>query len=202
MSENRKEEIIMATLKLASTKGLKAVSMNMIAEEIGIKKPSLYNHFKSKDELVNEMYLFLRNKAQKETQTQIDYTIFENKSANQILSCLVKNYIALSNEPYMQMFYKVIYSERSISPQAANIMKTETKKMIEATKQVFIILENKKLLKFENIKISALSFALTIHSLIDYMLDNGLSNNEKPFKNLDLINEFIDNFCIEHKSKE
>ena len=202
MSENRKEEIIIATLKLASTRGLKAVSMNMIAEEIGIKKPSLYNHFKSKDELVNEMYLFLRNKAQKETQTQIDYTIFENKSANQILSCLVKNYIALSNEPYMQMFYKVIYSERSISPQAAKIVITETEKMIEATKQVFIILENKKLLKFENIKISALSFALTIHSLIDYMLDNGLSNNEKPFKNLDLISEFIDNFCIEHKSKE
>lgn len=202
MSENRKEEIIMATLKLASTKGLKAVSMNMIAEEIGIKKPSLYNHFKSKDELVNEMYLFLRNKAQKETQTQLDYTIFENKSANQILSCLVKNYISLSNEPYMQMFYKVIYSERSISPQAANIMKTETEKMIEATKQVFIILENKKLLKFENIKISALSFALTIHSLIDYMLDNGLSNNEEPFKNLDLISEFIDYFCTEHKFKE
>ncbi len=202
MSENRKEEIIMATLKLASTIGLKAVSMNMIAEEIGIKKPSLYNHFKSKDELVNEMYLFLRNKAQKETQPQLDYAIFENKSANQILSCLVKNYIALSNEPYMQMFYKVIYSERSISPQAANIMKTETEKMIEATKQVFIILESKKLLKFENIKISALSFALTIHSLVDYMLDIGLSKNEEPFKNLDLIDEFTDNFCTEHKFKE
>ena len=202
MSENRKEEIIMATLKLASTIGLKAVSMNMIAEEIGIKKPSLYNHFKSKDELVNEMYLFLRNKSQKETQTQLDYAFFENKSANKILNCLVKNYISLSNEPYMQMFYKVIYSERSISPQAAKIMATETEKMIEATKQVFIILENKKLLKFENIKIGALNFALTIHSLIDYMLDNGLSNNEEPFKNLYLISEFIDNFCIEHKFKE
>ncbi len=202
MREKRKEEIIMATLKLASAKGLKAVSMSMIAEEIGIKKPSLYNHFKSKDEIINEMYLFLRKKAQIETQTQLDYAIFENKSASQILSCLVKNYIALSNEPYMQMFYKVIYSEMSISPQAAKIMTAETEKMIEATKQVFIILENKKLLKFENIKISALSFALTIHSLIDYMLDIGLSNNEEPFKNLDLISEFIDNFCIEHKFKE
>lgn len=202
MNKNRKEEIIMATLKLASTKGLKAVSMNMIAEEIGIKKPSLYNHFKSKDELVNEMYLFLRNKAQKETQTQMDYSIFENKSANQILRILVKSYITLSNEPYMQMFYKVIYSERSISPHAAKILATETEKMIEATKQVFIILENKKLLKFENIKISALSFALTIHSLIDYMLDIGLSNNEEPFKNLDLIDDFIDNFCIGQKFKE
>ena len=202
MDKNRKEEIIMATLKLASTKGLKAVSMNMIAEEVGIKKPSLYNHFKSKDELVNDMYLFLKNKAQKETRTQIDYSIYENKSANQILSYLVENYIALCNEPYMQMFYKVIYSERSISPQAAKILTTETEKMVEATKQMFIILENKKMLNFKNIDISALNFALTIHSLIDYMLDIGLSNNEKPFKNLDLLDGFIDNFCIEHQVRE
>ena len=46
MNENRKEEIILATLKLASKKGLGNVSMSMIAESIGIKKSSLYNHTK------------------------------------------------------------------------------------------------------------------------------------------------------------
>ena len=59
MGENRKEEIIIATLKLAAEKGLGNVSMNMIADSIGIKKPSLYNHFKSKEQLVQEMYLSL-----------------------------------------------------------------------------------------------------------------------------------------------
>ena len=201
MSENRKEEIILAMLKLASQKGLGAVSMNMIAEEIGIKKPSLYNHFKSKNEIVKEMYLFLRDKAQKETKTQMDVSIFEKNSAYEILSCLVSNYIKLSCEENMYMFYKVIYAERTISSEAAKIITTESEKMINATKQVFLVLENKKLLQFENIEISALSFALTIHALIDYSFDKCLSNDKVSMVDVALINEYIANFCIEHKIK-
>lgn len=52
MSNNRKEEILLATLELASEKGLGSVSLNMIADKVGIRKPSLYNHFSSKEELV------------------------------------------------------------------------------------------------------------------------------------------------------
>ena len=61
----RKEEIIYATLELASQHGLKAISMSQIAEKVGIKAPSLYNHFKSKDEILKAMYGFLREAAQK-----------------------------------------------------------------------------------------------------------------------------------------
>ena len=56
----RKEEIIYAKLELASEYGLKAVSLGQIAAKIGIKKPSLYNHFASKDEIVSEIYSELR----------------------------------------------------------------------------------------------------------------------------------------------
>ena len=55
MSTNRTEEIILATLELAAEKGLAGVSMSMIADKIGIKKPSLYKHFSSKDEIVEAM---------------------------------------------------------------------------------------------------------------------------------------------------
>ena len=44
---NRKEEILLVTLELAAENGLSNVSMAQIAEKIGIKKPSLYNVFKS-----------------------------------------------------------------------------------------------------------------------------------------------------------
>ena len=56
MSSNRREEIVMATLELAADKGIEGVSMNMIAERVGIKKPSLYKHFSSRDEIVESMY--------------------------------------------------------------------------------------------------------------------------------------------------
>ena len=47
---NTKEKIILSTLDLASKYGLKSLSMSQIAESVGIKKPSLYNHFNSKQE--------------------------------------------------------------------------------------------------------------------------------------------------------
>ena len=62
MSDTRKKEIIMATLELTANKGLGNVSMNMIADKVGIKKPSLYNHFASKEELVETMYHFFGKK--------------------------------------------------------------------------------------------------------------------------------------------
>ena len=70
----RKEEIIYATLELASEYGLKAVSLGQIAAKIGIKKPSLYNHFASKDEIVSEMYSELRKQAQRRNTVSGDYT--------------------------------------------------------------------------------------------------------------------------------
>ena len=202
MNTNRKEEIILATLKLASEKGLRAVSMSMIADSLSIKKPSLYNHFKSKEEIISEMYLFLRERAKKDINTSLDFSTLNNKTAFEILSFCVNNYIALCNDVNMQMFYKVIYSERAFSSEAAKILSTETEKMINATTKLFEFLENKNLLCFKNLNISATSFALCIHSLMDYSLDKSLGNNENPTIDKDMINEYIKNFCSEHSFKE
>ena len=60
---DRKSEIIKATLELASEYGLAAVSMNQIAEKLGISKPALYKHFESREEIIKTMYSFLREQA-------------------------------------------------------------------------------------------------------------------------------------------
>ena len=139
MSDTRKKEIIMATLELAANKGLGNVSMNMIADKVGIKKPSLYNHFASKEELVEAMYQFLREEAKKNANVgAIDYTvIFAGKSALEVLRMMVGGYFNMNQQEHMLNFYKVIYSERSIQPMAAKILAEETEKMIIATKQLF-----------------------------------------------------------------
>lgn len=45
MSDTRKKEIILATLELAANKGLGNVSMNMIADKVGIKKAIIVQSF-------------------------------------------------------------------------------------------------------------------------------------------------------------
>ena len=51
-----KEKILQATLELAAKEGLGSVSLAQIAKKVGIQKPSLYNHFSSKDAIILELY--------------------------------------------------------------------------------------------------------------------------------------------------
>ena len=203
MSDTRKKEIIMATLELAANKGLGNVSMNMIADRVGIKKPSLYNHFASKEELVEAMYQFLREEAKKNANVgAIDYTvIFAGKSALEILRMMVGGYFHMNQQEHMLNFYKVIYSERSIQPMAAKILAEETEKMIIATKQLFYAMEVHKLLHFQNADMSAVSFAMTVHGLMDYELDlrSGECKTENQERNN--LDEYLQWFCRENATK-
>ena len=199
MSMNRKEEIVLVTLELAAQKGLANVSMSMIADKIGIKKPSLYKHFASKEEIVEAMYEYLRRQAKENANIKpIDYsTFFEGKTAYEILQSVVRGYIQMNHQEKMLNFYKVIYSERSLNPMAAKIVAEETDKMIIATKQMFYAMEVHKLLHFTNPDMSAVSFAMTIHGLMDYELDqrNGKCSYETD-KNL--LDDYLKWFCEEN----
>ena len=203
MSDTRKKEIIMATLELAADKGLGNVSMNMIADKVGIKKPSLYNHFASKEELVEAMYQFLREEAKKNANVgAMDYTvIFAGKSALEILRIMVGGYFHMNQQEHMLNFYKVIYSERSIQPMAAKILAEETEKMIIATKQLFYAMEVHRLLHFQNADMSAVSFAMTVHGLMDYELDlrSGECKTENQERNN--LDEYLQWFCRENATK-
>ena len=194
MGTNRKEEIILTTLELAAEKGLAGVSMSMIADKIGIKKPSLYKHFSSKDEIVEAMYQSLRDKSKENANIKpVDYSIlFSEKTAYEVLKGVMQGYINMNHQEQMLTFYKVIYSERSIQPMAARIVAEETERMIIATKQLFYAMEVHKLLHFENADMSAVSFAMTVHGLMDYELDQKYGYDEAP-KNL--LDEYLKWFC-------
>ena len=193
----------MATLELAANKGLGNVSMNMIADKVGIKKPSLYNHFASKEELVEAMYQFLREEAKKNANVgAIDYTIiFAGKSALEILKMMVGGYFNMNQQEHMLNFYKVIYSERSIQPMAAKILAEETEKMVIATKQLFYAMEVHKLLHFQNADMSAVSFAMTVHGLMDYELDLRSGGCEKENQERKALDEYLLWFCQENAVK-
>ncbi len=64
--ERREEEILTAASRLLGERGYAAVSMDEIAEEVGISKPTLYQHFKGKDELI--MRAMIRSMEQMEEQ--------------------------------------------------------------------------------------------------------------------------------------
>jgi AcrR family transcriptional regulator len=54
---SRRNEIKKAAARLFRKRGFKATSMRDIAEAVGIKAASIYNHINSKQELLNELLL-------------------------------------------------------------------------------------------------------------------------------------------------
>ena len=194
---NKKEEIIYATLELAAEYGLKSLSMSQIAEKVGIKKPSLYNHFESKEALIKEMYELIREKS-KENISVNNFDFIKDMSAEDILMAAVLNYKKMVSDENLIRFYKVIYSERTINPEATQIIIEETNKMVSATKTLFKVLQDNKKIYIDNIDVAATSFAMTIHSLIDYEFDCKKVNEKYDKK---MIQDYIEWFCNQY-SKE
>ena len=170
---SRKEEIIYAALELASVHGITNVSMAQIADKVGIRAPSLYNHFRSKEELIREMYGFLREQAQKTNKAApADYSEqFKGKSLEEILLDSASVYIGMISDPNILKFFRVLYSVRSTDPSAARIMVEETERMLGQTRDLFYALAVHGMIKNEDADTVAMTYALTIHSLIDYRMD-------------------------------
>ena len=189
-----KEKIIMSTLELASKQGLRGISMSQIAEKAGLKKSSLYSHFSSKEEIISEMYTFLRKQANQNREIgQFDYGSFvEGKTLKEILMGTVQNYNKMNQNPQMQMFYKIIISEKTLNPAAAEIMVAETNTMIGATKQLFYAIMAKKIAYFENIDSAALSFAMGVHAILDFQFDAHMAHSNSSDG---ILEQYIDEFC-------
>ena len=50
-----RDKILNETLTLFSENGFDGTSVEQIAEKVGIKAPSLYNHFKGKEDILNAL---------------------------------------------------------------------------------------------------------------------------------------------------
>ena len=85
---------------------------------------------------------------------------------------------------------------------AARIVAEETERMIIATKQLFYAMEVHKLLHFENADMSALSFAMTVHGLMDYELDQKDGYNDEAHAENNLIDDYLKWFCKENSVED
>lgn len=204
MAESRREEILMTALSLAAEKGLGNVSMQMIAEKVGIRKPSLYHHFASKEELLEALYAYLRDRAKAQTHTEMpDYAVlFAGKTAPEVLRTVAHGYRTMNSGAEIRAFYKVIFSERCYHSMAAKIIAEETQRMIRATAQLFYAMEVHHLLHFRDADMSAVSFALTLHGLMEHAQGLAMANGTTPDGEDAMTEAYLTWFCAENAVKE
>jgi AcrR family transcriptional regulator len=196
---DRKEQILLATLSLASERGLSNVSLADIGHKVGIRKASLYNHFASKEELVAALYEYLREQSYRRLAAPpADIGAFiRDKTAFEVLSAGLDNYWKLVTHPDMKHFYRLILSERVFSRDAADILCRETERMLLGTKQLFYAMQVHGLIQVPHIDTAAVAYAMTIHGLIEYRLDRAMAGMQDDETLLvDFVRDFCDRYAL------
>ena len=79
--------------------------------------------------------------------------------------------MGMVSNKYMLQFFKVLYSERATNSIAAAIIVEETERMLQSARNMFYALVVHGKIKNENVDVAAMTYSLTIHSLIDYRMD-------------------------------
>lgn len=193
-----KQRILLCTLELASEVGLGNVSLQKIADRVGVRKATLFSHYKTKDEIVEALYKYLREQAAQSRETPtFDYSAFlEGKTANQVLEVIVAGYKKMNADKDMAAFYRFIYAERIFNPIAAKIMIDETETMLNRTNELFSAMQSHGILYFPHLATAATSFCLTVHELLD--LERDYIANDKPDIGGQMIKKYIEGFCEEY----
>ena len=194
-----KNEILASILPLASKEGLRNLSLSKIAENAGIAKSTLYSHFDSKDDMIDQLYLYLREKAKERMHIGVvDYgNIVKGKSLEEVLLYVVSSYDSINRDSDMKNFYAIIESEKAFSNIAARIITEETETLFTATKNLFYALEAEKIAYFPSIENAALLFAQSIHSTLTLMQDDETAGTEVSKEILEkIIHEFSNLYRI------
>jgi AcrR family transcriptional regulator len=101
-----KYKIVEAALDLFSRKGYSAVSVRELTKVVGIKESSLYNHFKSKEEILEYIYdLFQKERSRSMPGTEVLSVIAANYSVEGFLREGIDMYKkSVANDHYEKMW--------------------------------------------------------------------------------------------------
>ena len=128
-----KERITEEALTLFAEKGYKGTSVKNIADAVGIKDASLYNHFRSKQEIFNSIVELILNHISELSQTlgipQYDSEdaavsdFFINLGSDGLKKITRESCLFYMTDPYISRFWRIAYMEQYSNPQIYNMFR-------------------------------------------------------------------------------
>ena len=124
-----KQKILLESLRLFSQRGYDAVSVEQIASAVGIKAPSLYKHYKSKQEIFDAIFEETARRYEDFTDTisvhvtdsEQDVIVFEKISADDLVQ-KVRSLIEYSlHDEYVSRFRRMMTIEQFRSPELSEL---------------------------------------------------------------------------------
>lgn len=191
-----KDQILETALFMFAEQGIRATPLSHIARRVGIKKPSIYNHFDSKETLIEEMYKCFRIKAVNHSKSSLDEIVqmMHEHEASYVLKYVVRSYDAMYDDVISKAFWKLIHSEKFHDETAFKIASEETERMYQATTYLFEALDQKGAFKTAlTLEQRITVFVFGIQSILEMQLmHDGYNSSEISFKgHLDRLIECV-----------
>ncbi len=189
---NNKEKIIQKSINLFSKHGYDRVTIRQIAKEVGIKESSIYNHFKSKETILDTI---LNQYITEMTTNEIP---LEQASQNLDVSFQyfyktgLKLYINKLKKPQMMKITRIILIESYHNTKIKTFLKKEMlDNVIKGWTALFELMKIKKLIQ-ENTDTKQLAESFYYYGLflfIEHFIINYPEDNETFLKNLETKTE-------------
>lgn len=126
---NTKQKILQEALSLFSEKGYNAVYVRDIADAVGIKAPSLYKHYKSKQDIFNAILEEIKNNYEKQTFNLIisgsdatkDASVFASISEDTLVQTGIELFRFFLHDDYASKFRKMLTIEQFHNTELSNL---------------------------------------------------------------------------------
>lgn len=170
-----KEKILKEALSLFAEKGYNAVYVGDIAEAVGIKAPSLYKHYKSKQDIfgaiLDEMKIRYDQQAlalnMDGNNAEADASIFSAVSENQLVQMGLGLFSYFLHDEYASRFRKMLTVEQFRNSELSLLyQKQYVDDPLSYQGAMFSMLSEKGFLIGENADIMALHFYAPIYMLL------------------------------------
>ena len=196
---NTKERILDEALTLFSEKGYANVYVNDIAERVGIKAPSLYKHYKSKQAIFDAILEVMRSRF-KETAGSLniagddadtDADIYKTMKETDLVALGKNLFLYYLHDDYTKRFRKMLTIEQFRDEALSKVyMKQYFDDPLSYQGMLFGLLVQQGVLKTDNIPIMTLHFYAPIYTLLT-VCDRDPSREEECLK---LLEEHIRKF--------
>lgn len=170
-----KRRILEKALTLFSEKGFDAVSVGQIAKAVGIKAPSLYKHYKSKqdifDAILDEMAVRYRQQTAamqiNGVEAKMDINVYTGISEEQLIQMGKDLFLYFLHDEYVCKFRKLLTIEQYHSKTLADLYARQyADDPLSYQSMLFGFLSGSGIFKQENVQTMALHFYAPLYLLL------------------------------------
>jgi len=175
MKKSTKEQIIEESLSLFAKRGFDAVSVKEIAEVVGIKAPSIYKHFKSKQDIFSAILDESNRRYALQTASlnmdgldpKMDAGLFETITDEHMLEMGEEFFNHFLHDEFTSKIRKLLTIEQFKNKELANLYVMQYMELpLQYQRMIFELLIKKRLMRKGDPEIMAIQFFSPIFMLL------------------------------------